>query len=355
MQPHNALDVKRQREREERKKFPLENRLKEFIVGQEEAINTVSSSFVKTIRRRESGWIRGDKPLVLLFLGSSGVGKTELAKQLANYMFKNDKKGFIRVDMSEYQNQHEVSKFIGAPPGYIGHEQGGQLTSNLKACPNAIVLFDEIEKAHPDIITIMLQLFDEGRLTDGQGNTINCPNAIFIMTSNLASEEIAKYATKLRLQKPEKNVTVSKQFKDNVMYPILKTHFKRDEFLGRITDMVYFLPFTKDELRKLVDIELNFWAKQLIAKAYNNHKIKLTWEPDLLNVLSDGYDIHYGARSLKHEVEKKLVNKIASLHDEGKIVRNSTLHISVNYGSEKSPLENPEISFEIKTGSWFSL
>ncbi|KAF0989742.1 hypothetical protein HZS_7684, partial [Henneguya salminicola] len=216
-----AVEVKRQRDKEERKKFPLEKRLKEFIVGQEEAINTVSS----TIRRREGGWTRGDKPLVFLFLGSSGVGKTELAKQLANYLFKNNNKCFIRVDMSEYQNKHEVSKFIGAPPGYIGYDQGGQLTSNLKACPNAVVLFDEIEKAHPDMITIMLQLFDEGRLTDGQGNTISCPSAIFIMTSNLASEEIAKYATKLRLQKSEtdsENVTVSKQFKDKIMYPRLK-------------------------------------------------------------------------------------------------------------------------------------
>ncbi|KII70252.1 Caseinolytic peptidase B protein [Thelohanellus kitauei] len=131
--------------------------------------------------------------------------------------------------MSEYQQKHEVSKFIGAPPGYLGYDQGGQLTSSLEECPNAVVLFDEIEKAHPDIITVLLQLFDEGRLTDGKGKTVECPNAIFIMTSNLASEEIAKYATKLRSQQhgdSKEKVTVSKQFKTNIMYPILKVYKK---------------------------------------------------------------------------------------------------------------------------------
>ncbi len=181
---------------EERRRFPLEMRLKENIVGQEGAITTVASA----IRRKENGWIDDEHPLVFLFLGSSGIGKTELAKQVASYLFKNDKlkKAFIRLDMSEYQEKHEVAKLIGSPPGYIGHDDGGQLTKRLREFPEAVVLFDEVDKAHPDVLTVLLQLFDEGRLTDGKGKTIECKKAIFVMTSNLASTEIAEHAIGLR-------------------------------------------------------------------------------------------------------------------------------------------------------------
>ena len=144
-------------------------RLKEKIVGQEGAISVVASS----IRRKENGWIDDEHPLVFLFLGSSGIGKTELAKQVAKYLHKDQlKKAFIRLDMSEYQEKHEVAKLIGSPPGYIGHDDGGQLTKRLKEFPEAVVLFDEVDKAHPDVLTVLLQLFDEGRLTDGKGKTI---------------------------------------------------------------------------------------------------------------------------------------------------------------------------------------
>lgn len=152
----------------------------------------------KAIRRKENGWADDEHPLVFLFLGSSGIGKTELAKQLAAYIHKDKPTGFIRLDMSEYQEKHEVAKLIGAPPGYIGHDDGGQLTKRLKKCPGAVVLFDEVDKAHPDVLTVLLQLFDEGRLTDGRGKTIECKNAIFIMTSNLASDEIAQHGLSLR-------------------------------------------------------------------------------------------------------------------------------------------------------------
>ncbi|MPC21788.1 Caseinolytic peptidase B [Portunus trituberculatus] len=181
-------------EMEERRKFPLEQRIKQRIIGQEGAIATVCGA----IRRKENGWYDEEHPLVFLFLGSSGIGKTELAKQVAEYLHKGKKDSFIRMDMSEYQQKHEVAKFIGSPPGYIGHDDGGQLTKKLKAFPNAVVLFDEVEKAHPDVLTILLQLFDEGRLTDGKGKTIQCKDAIFIMTSNLASDEIAEYGMQLR-------------------------------------------------------------------------------------------------------------------------------------------------------------
>lgn len=166
---------------------------------------------------------------------------------------------------------------IGAPPGYVGHDDGGQLTKKLKKCPNAVVLFDEVDKAHPDVLTVLLQLFDEGRLTDGQGKTIECKDAIFIMTSNLASNEIAQHAVQLRREaentenEPKKkngkdsseDITIPRQFKDEVVKPILKRHFKRDEFLGRINEIVYFLPFSRNELLELVGKELQTWAKRV--------------------------------------------------------------------------------------------
>ncbi|CAD5115404.1 DgyrCDS4382 [Dimorphilus gyrociliatus] len=226
------INLKKKKEAEERCRFPIEQRLKENIVGQEGAISAVASA----IRRKENEWYDEDHPLVFLFLGSSGIGKTELAKQISKYLHKDAKRAFIRFDMSEYQEKHEVAKFIGSPPGYIGHDEGGQLTKKLQESPNAVILFDEIDKAHTDVLTIMLQLFDEGRLTDGKGKTVECKDAIFIMTSNLASDQIADYGMQLREEqrqryqdkrKNEQNeiiekVTVSKQFKDTVIKPILK-------------------------------------------------------------------------------------------------------------------------------------
>uniref|UniRef100_A0A8C6FBU3 ClpB family mitochondrial disaggregase n=1 Tax=Monodon monoceros TaxID=40151 RepID=A0A8C6FBU3_MONMO len=285
-------EKQQKREAEERRRFPLEQRLKEHIIGQESAIATVGAA----IRRKENGWYDEEHPLVFLFLGSSGIGKTELAKQTAKYMHKDAKKGFIRLDMSEFQERHEVAKFIGSPPGYIGHEEGGQLTKKLKQCPNAVVLFDEVDKAHPDVLTIMLQLFDEGRLTDGKGKTIDCKDAIFIMTSNVGSDEIAQHALQLRQEALEMShnriaenlgdvqtsdkITISKNFKENVIRPILKAHFRRDEFLGRINEIVYFLPFCHSELIQLVNKELNFWAKRVERRVVN--QLAAAYEQDLL-------------------------------------------------------------------------
>ncbi|XP_068718120.1 mitochondrial disaggregase-like [Montipora capricornis] len=324
---------KERKEAEERRRYPLEMRLRENIVGQEGAILTVAA----TIRRRENGWYDEEHPLVFLFLGSSGIGKTELAKQVARYLHKDNKKGFVRLDMSEYQEKHEVAKMIGAPPGYIGHDQGGQLTKKLKECPNAVVLFDEVDKAHPDVLTVMLQLFDEGRLTDGQGKTIVCKDAIFVMTSNLASEEIANHALELRREAKEaaeqreeggeisEKVTISKKFKEKVVQPILKLHFRRDEFLGRINEMVYFLPFSRSELITLVTRELDFWSKMALKR----HDIHMSWDREVLDVLADGYDVHYGARSIKHEVER-VVNQLAAAHERELISPGCSLHLTVD-------------------------
>ncbi|CAL9683844.1 unnamed protein product [Knipowitschia caucasica] len=330
-------EAQARREAEERRRFPLEKRLKEHIIGQEGAINTVASA----IRRKENGWYDEEHPLVFLFLGSSGIGKTELAKQVARYMHKDIKKGFIRMDMSEFQEKHEVAKFIGSPPGYVGHEEGGQLTKLLKACPNAVVLFDEVDKAHPDVLTIMLQLFDEGRLTDGKGKTIECKDAVFIMTSNVASDEIAQHGLQLRREAEEVSrrrlvdslddvqkgdeIQISRQFKDSVIRPILKGHFRRDEFLGRINEIVYFLPFCHSELLQLVGKELNFWAK----KAKQRHDITLQWERPVLDLLVGGYNLHYGARSIKHEVERRVVNQLAAAYEQELLPKGCTLRLSV--------------------------
>ncbi|XP_053599924.1 mitochondrial disaggregase-like [Plodia interpunctella] len=329
---------------EERRRFPLEQRLRQYIVGQQAAIETVAAA----VRRKENGWADEEHPLVFLFLGSSGIGKTELAKQLARYMHRDDPAAFIRLDMSEYQEKHEVAKLIGAPPGYVGHEEGGQLTRALARRADAVVLFDEVDKAHPDVLTVLLQLFDEGRLTDGKGKLIECKNAIFVMTSNLASDEIAQYGLKLRRaaearsaararapadvaetketrvealsdtpDSVEETLEVSRHFKDNVVRPILKRHFGRDEFLGRINEIVYFLPFSRQELLTLVNMELKRWAE----KARSRHAVELRWEGGVLGALADGYDVHYGARSIKHEVERRVVNQIALAAERGALQR----------------------------------
>ncbi|KAK6629500.1 hypothetical protein RUM43_003317 [Polyplax serrata] len=332
-------EIQKKKDADERRRFPIEQRLKQFIVGQEGPITIVAAA----IRRKENGWADDEHPLVFLFLGSSGIGKTELAKQLARYMHKDKQNAFIRLDMSEFQEKHEVAKLIGAPPGYIGHDDGGQLTKRLKKCPNAVVLFDEVDKAHPDVLTVLLQLFDEGRLTDGKGRTIMCKDAVFVMTSNLASDEIAQHAIQLRkeaedlnnerLEKDKKGdstsmierVTLSRRFKEDVVQPILKHHFRRDEFLGRINEVVYFLPFSQSELLKLVTKELEYWAKRAAEK----HNIELTWEPEVVAVLADGYDVHYGARSIKYEVDRRVISQIAAGHEQGVVTPGCVVKIKV--------------------------
>eukprot|EP00049_Salpingoeca_infusionum_P010980 m.189715 g.189715 ORF g.189715 m.189715 type:complete len:607 (-) comp14799_c0_seq1:155-1975(-) len=324
-----ALDEERRRKRKE---FPLEKRLHKHIVGQNEPIAAVSAA----IRRRENGWHDEDHPLVFLFLGSSGVGKTELAKRIAQHVHGDDDtrsrqtpKGFIRLDMSEFHDKHHVAKLIGSPPGYIGYDEGGQLTKKLKECPDAVVLFDEIEKCHTDVLTVMLQLFDEGRLTDGQGNTVDCKDAIFVMTSNLAADVIADHAQDLRIRaeqvtQSDENINLSKNFKSSVIKPILKSHFERNEFLGRIDEILYFLPFSKAELGDLVVMELDKWRERAEAR----HSILLSWDDSILQCISDEYDIHYGARSLQHAVDKLVVNKLAADFEQEKLRKGDAVHLT---------------------------
>ncbi|XP_076040001.1 mitochondrial disaggregase-like isoform X2 [Oratosquilla oratoria] len=350
---------KKERDIEERRKFPLEQRIKQRIIGQEGAINTVCGA----IRRKENGWYDEEHPLVFLFLGSSGIGKTELAKQVAEYLHKGKPKGFIRMDMSEYQQKHEVAKFIGSPPGYVGHDEGGQLTQRLRESPNAVVLFDEVEKAHPDVLTIMLQLFDEGRLTDGKGKTIECKDAIFIMTSNLASDEIAEHGLQLREEAESiskqryegqvedleitETITISRRFKEKIVRPILKYHFQRDEFLGRINEIVYFVPFSRSELLRLVRFELERW----IVQAHRKHKIDLKFDPIVLDVIADGYNVYYGARSIKHEVERRVINQLALAYENGQVSPGCSVIITAEVPTseeEKRKLQDTPIPIKIK-------
>ncbi|KAI7906797.1 P-loop containing nucleoside triphosphate hydrolase protein [Cokeromyces recurvatus] len=369
-----------QKEKEYRKKHPLEDALKARIVGQLGPIYALASA----IRRKQNGWHDEEHPLVFMFCGSSGVGKTELAKALAQYLHgKQIDKGFIRIDMSEFQHKHDVSRFIGSPPGYVGYDEGGQLTEKLKECPNAVVLLDEVEKAHPDVLTIMLQLFDEGRITDGKGTTVECKDAIFVMTSNLAQHEIADEAELLRLeasvssdaqttgtstvieptnskasqnlQQENRQISLSRQFIEHTIYPILYNHFRRDEFLGRINEVLFFLPFSQEELREITSRELSRWAE----KARTRHGITMTWDPDVVDVLADGYNIRYGARSIKYEVERKVVNLIAKANENDEVLDGGRVHVVVDKGLDKKhricKIEIPVRGGDDKkkSGGWF--
>eukprot|EP00051_Salpingoeca_urceolata_P023319 m.393561 g.393561 ORF g.393561 m.393561 type:complete len:709 (+) comp20091_c0_seq27:1658-3784(+) len=339
LEMRKALEARRAR-----RLFPLEKRLKQYIVGQESALNHVAAA----VRRKENGWHDEDRPLVFLFLGSSGLGKTEVAKRLAEYTNEKDPKAFIRFDMSEYQTKHESAKLIGSPPGYVGFEDGGQLTKQLAKKPNAVVLFDEVEKSHPDVLTVLLQLFDEGRLTDGQGNTVSCKEAIFVMTSNLASDEIAEYAQAVRRDQGTDEVVFSKSFKEDVVHPILKGSFQRNEFIGRIKEIVFFTPFSASELRQLVDMQLTKWAR----RATERHTIELSWDEEVLDVIAREYQVWYGARSLQHAVDRLVVNQLALLFEEEKLIGGGKAHVTAKNGDVHIECTPPSSTHPQGKGSW---
>uniref|UniRef100_A0A0R3T1I0 AAA domain-containing protein n=1 Tax=Rodentolepis nana TaxID=102285 RepID=A0A0R3T1I0_RODNA len=321
----NVLD-RRQRQGQSQTilRIPLEQRLRDNIVGQESAIEIVTA----TIRRKEKNWHDDEHPLVMLFMGSSGVGKTEVAKQVAAHLHSNNPRAFIRLDMSEYQEKHEVSKLFGAPPGYVGFDNGGQLTNTLMHYPNAVVLFDEIEKAHPDVMTALLQLFDEGRMTSGRGETVNCKDAIFIMTSNVGSQVIAENAELIRSKTGDatSSIQFSREFLDNVMRPLLRKYFIRDEFLGRINEVVYFLPFSPSELKELVLRYLNRWKEMAITK----HSISLTWDQDVIDHIIAGYDLYYGARSIAYEIDRQILSHLAIADEKGQLKPNCGVHLKAS-------------------------
>ncbi|MCK9280395.1 MAG: ATP-dependent chaperone ClpB [Melioribacteraceae bacterium] len=294
-----GIPVNRMLESERMKLIRLEDELHKRVVGQTEAVYAVSNA----IRRSRAGLQDANKPIgSFIFLGTTGVGKTELARTLAEFLF-NDEHSMIRIDMSEYMEKFSVSRLIGAPPGYVGYDEGGQLTEAVRRKPYSVVLLDEIEKAHPDIYNILLQVLDEGRLTDNQGRTVDFKNTIIIMTSNLGSQLIQE---KLSLISEENIDKVMGELRIDLSELLKRTI--RPEFLNRIDEIVLFKPLLKSELKEIIDIQLTRVSKMLAEK---NLSLEVYDEAkDFL--LQIGYDITYGARPLKRTIQKYLINSLSA-------------------------------------------
>lgn len=308
-----GIPVHKMLEGEAQRLLHLEKDLEKRVVGQELAITAVSEA----IRRSRSGLSDPGRPMgAFLFMGPTGVGKTELAKALAEQLF-NQEEALIRLDMSEYMEKHSVSKLIGSPPGYVGYEEGGQLTEALRRRPYAVVLFDEIEKANHDVFNILLQIFDDGRITDSKGRTVNCKNALFIMTSNLGSD--------LLLQKLEHSRSqISKETIMTTLEPVLKAHF-RPEFLNRLDEVLPFLPLQEKDMEKIVEIQLHLLTRRLAER-----DITLSWDAAVLKYLAEeGYDPFFGARPLKRLIQQDVSNLLANAILEGHIPGNSFIELKL--------------------------
>lgn len=303
---------------ESKKLLDLETELKKRVVGQDESLEKIAAA----IRRNRIGIAEPTRPIgTFLFLGPTGVGKTETVKALAEYLF-NTEKNIVRIDMSEYQESHTVARLIGAPPGYVGYEQGGQLTEAVRRRPYAVVLFDEIEKAHPQVFNLFLQLFDEGRLTDGRGRTVDFKNTIVIMTSNLGSDTIRSLVGK-----------AEKKMREEVMELVQK--FFRAEFLNRLDQVIIYRSLSASLMTKIVNIQFDKVAFRLSKK-----KITLEFGPQLVKHLAEiGFDPVYGARPLKRLIQELILDEIALQMLEGKIKEGN--RVAVNYTDEK-------ITFTIK-------
>ncbi|MGA7837660.1 MAG: ATP-dependent chaperone ClpB [Ignavibacteriaceae bacterium] len=310
-----GIPVSKMLESERSKLLKLEDELHARVVGQDDAVAAVANA----IRRSRTGLQDINRPIgSFIFLGTTGVGKTELARALAEYLF-DDEHAMVRIDMSEYMEKFSVSRLIGAPPGYVGYEEGGQLTEAVRRRPYSVLLLDEIEKAHPDVFNILLQVLDDGRLTDNQGRTVNFKNTIIIMTSNLGSHLIQ-----------EKTGGVSDEEMENVMGDLrhsltdLLRKTIRPEFLNRIDEVVLFKPLTRKEIRKIVDIQLRYVQKMLAQK-----EITLDVDDEAKDWLAKlGYDVTYGARPLKRTIQKYLTNPLSQELLMGNFGDGDTIHVS---------------------------
>ena len=316
-----GIPVKRMLQSEREKLLHLEEILHKRVVGQEEAIKAVSDA----VRRSRAGLQNEKRPIgSFLFLGTTGVGKTELAKALAEFLF-NDENMMTRIDMSEYQESFAVTRLIGAPPGYVGYDEGGQLTEAVRRKPYSVVLFDEIEKAHPDVFNILLQVLDDGRLTDGKGRTVNFKNTILIMTSNVGSEIIQEEINKSAASDGLSRERLEK-CKSMVMN-LLKQRV-RPEFLNRIDEVIMFQPLTKADVKGILNLQINTIKEMLEEKG-----VSLEFTERALDYLAGkGYDIAYGARPIKRLLQKELVNELAKEMIEGDISKESKVVIDAREG-----------------------
>jgi ATP-dependent Clp protease ATP-binding subunit ClpB len=314
-------------EGERQKLVKMEERLAQRVVGQKEAIKAVSDA----VRRARSGLQDPNRPIgSFIFLGPTGVGKTETARALAEFLF-DDENAMIRIDMSEYMEKHTVSRLIGAPPGYVGYEEGGQLSEAVRRRPYSVVLFDEIEKAHHDVFNVLLQVLDDGRLTDGQGRTVDFKNTIVIMTSNLGSQ-IIQESLESRLQaesgrgtagKPPKGGTPNELY-DRIMAE-LKKHF-RPEFLNRVDDIVIFRPLGTAQMSKILDLRLAEVGKLLEERQIS---LELT-EPARQLILAAGSDAAYGARPLKRALQHMIQDPLAIKILNGEVLHGAHVRIDVD-------------------------
>jgi ATP-dependent Clp protease ATP-binding subunit ClpB len=304
------VPVDRMLEGEKEKLLRMEDELAKRVIGQQDAVRAVSTA----VRRARAGLQDPRRPIgSFMFLGPTGVGKTELTKALAEYLFDDDS-ALIRIDMSEYMEKHAVARLIGAPPGYVGYEEGGALTEAVRRRPYQVVLFDEIEKAHPDVFNVLLQVLDDGRLTDGQGHTVDFRNTLIVMTSNLGSEFL--------VNQPEGQDTDA--VKDQVM-AVVRAAF-RPEFLNRVDEIILFHRLKKADMGKIVDIQI-----ARLQKLLDDRKIVLKLDAKARDWLAEkGWDPAYGARPLKRVIQKSVQDPLAEMILAGKVKDGETVKLSAD-------------------------
>jgi ATP-dependent Clp protease ATP-binding subunit ClpB len=311
-----GIPVSRMQQSEREKLLHLEEHLHERVIGQEDAITAVADA----VRRSRAGLQDPRKPIgSFIFLGTTGVGKTELAKALAAYLF-DDESMLTRIDMSEYQEKHTVSRLVGAPPGYVGYEEGGQLSEAVRRKPYSVVLLDEIEKAHPDVWNVLLQVLDDGRLTDNKGRLVNFKNTIIIMTSNIGSHIIQESFENAS----EKNLDIVAEQTNAKVLELLRATI-RPEFLNRIDEIIMFKPLLKKEIKNIIGIQLNNLKKLLMQSG-----ITLDFTPYMLDFLAEnGFDPQYGARPLKRLIQKLVVNELSKQILSGSIDKSKPVVVDV--------------------------
>ncbi len=315
-----GVPVSKMLEGEMQKLVKMEENLRKRVIGQDEALEAVANA----VRRSRAGLQDPNRPIgSFIFLGPTGVGKTETAKTLAEFLF-DDERALVRLDMSEYMEKHAVARMIGAPPGYVGYDEGGQLTESVRRRPYSVVLFDEIEKAHPDVFNILLQILDDGRLTDSKGRVVDFKNTVLIMTSNLGSREI------------QSSTLVDTPIKEMVL-DVLRSHFK-PEFLNRVDDIVVFRQLGKDEIAQIIDVQL-----ERLRKMLGERGIQIELDPSAKELLvTEGYDPTFGARPLKRAIQTMIQNPLATKILNGDILSGQTIKVSA---------ENGELKFESGTAT----